>query len=353
MNAQSSRRVFGLRRHSAGVLRPTESDANGASTRVVDSAGDAQGVLCARNLSRQYGDVRALDAVNIDIGQGELLGLLGHNGAGKTTLLSIVAGLVRPDGGSVHVCGLDAQANPLATRRMIGIAPQELAVYLALTARENLRFFGRMAGLRGSELRQRIDDVVDALELTEFVDRKAQVLSGGEVRRLHTAIAIMRRPSLLLLDEPTVGVDVETRNRILDLVKSLAESGAAICYTTHYLREVETLATSVMILDHGRVIAQGRTEDLVAQAGGVVVEVRVEGAIPPELSALGTVDSDEPLVRIRAPAPDVAIRNVLAVVQQAGKTLTGIEVVHPSIENVYLQLTGRRFDVDGASGADK
>lgn len=316
----------------------------------MDDSGASDVVLRGRDMTRHFGEVRALDGVDIDIRAGELLGLLGPNGAGKTTLLSIVAGLVQPDRGSVQVCGIDIQSDPLAARRMIGIAPQELAVYLALTTSENLRFFGKMAGLGRKELAERIDAVVETFELGEFLDRKVQDLSGGEQRRLHTAIAIMRRTPLLLLDEPTVGVDVETRNRLLDVVRSLAAEGAAICYTTHYLHEVETLASSVMILDGGRVIAKGRAENLVAKAGGTVVEIRVAGSIPSELAALGTTDPKEPVVRIKAPEPEVAIRRALATLEHTSAPVTGIEVVHPSLESVYLQLTGRRFEADAATG---
>jgi ABC-2 type transport system ATP-binding protein len=318
-----------------------------------DVAAEDDVVLRVRGLTRSYGTILALDGVDIDIAQGEVVGLLGPNGAGKTTLISIIAGLRAPDRGSVHVCGRDVQKDPLAARRMLGIAPQELAVYLQLSVRANLRFFGRMAGLGRLQLKERIEAVTHALELEEVLDRRPQELSGGEKRRVHTAIAILHRAPLLLLDEPTVGVDVHTRNRLIEVVKSLAYDGAAICYTTHYLHEVESVAASVVILDHGTVIAKGRVKDLIAASGGAVVEVSVEGSVPPELAALGTVDGDSSLVRIQAPDPGAAITRALSTLDHDPDRIRSIEVVRPSLESVYLSVTGRRFDVTATEGDDR
>src|SRR5215218_8626812 len=176
-------------------------------------------LLEIRSLAKSYGDVCALEDVDLDLAEGEILGLLGPNGAGKTTLISIVAGLWAPDRGTVRVGGIDVRSDPTGARALMGIAPQDLGVYLPLTVRNNLRFFGRMVGLRGRDLTGRVEEVADALELTGLFDRKAQQLSGGEQRRLHTAMALLHRAPLLLLDEPTAGVDVATRNRLLDLVR--------------------------------------------------------------------------------------------------------------------------------------
>jgi ABC-2 type transport system ATP-binding protein len=301
-------------------------------------------LLEIRSLAKSYGDIRALEDVDLDLAEGEILGLLGPNGAGKTTLISIVAGLWAPDRGTVRVGGIDVRAAPMAARGLMGIAPQDLGVYLPLTVRNNLRFFGRMVGLRGRELKGRLEEVADALELTGLLDRKAQQLSGGEQRRLHTALALLHRAPLLLLDEPTAGVDVATRNRLLDIVRRLAAEGASVCYTTHYLHEVEALNASVAILDHGRVVAHGDTRELVASSGAAVVEIRVEGAIPLGLASLGDVEREESAVRIRGPDPAVALTRAVAAMGEDSTRIRSVEFVQPSLESVYLSITGRRFN---------
>src|ERR1035437_1143133 len=180
-------------------------------------------------VTKRYGDNVALNDVDLDIRPGEILGLLGPDGAGKTTLVSIAAGLLRADAGTVKVCGIDVRRDPVGARRRLGLAPQELGVYPLLSVRENLVFFGEMAGLRSHQLRRRIEEVADDLDLGTFIDRKAQFLSGGEKRRLHTAMALIPRPALLLLDEPTTGVDVATRAHLIQVVRKLAAEGAAVC----------------------------------------------------------------------------------------------------------------------------
>ena len=198
---------------------------------------------------------------------GTILGLLGPNGAGKTTLVSIVAGLRRADAGTVHVGGIDVGRHPKSAQRLIGFAPQETGVYPVLTVRDNLRFFAGLAGLRRPDARVRIDEVGAALGLDELFDRRASELSGGERRRLHTAIALLHRPRLVLLDEPTTGADVRTRNEILELVRTLADDGSAVVYSTHYLHEIEALDATVAFIDHGRIVARGELAELVHRHG--------------------------------------------------------------------------------------
>jgi ABC-2 type transport system ATP-binding protein len=301
-------------------------------------------VLDVAGVRKAYGEVVALDGVDLTIAPGQILGLLGANGAGKTTLVSIVAGLRAPDAGSVRVGGIDVQSDPIAARRLIGIAPQEIGVYLQLTVRQNLRFFGRLMGLRGRDLERRIDEIGSALSLERLFDRRAFDLSGGEKRRLHTAAAMLHRPPLLLLDEPTAGIDVETRQALLALIKRLAGDGVGICYTTHYLHEVEALGASVAILERGRVIARGDLDELIAGSGGAVVEIRVAGDVPAPVAALGTVDGDRSLLRIQSEDPTAAVQRALASVARAGETVTSIEIVEPSLESVYLTVTGRRYE---------
>ena len=300
-------------------------------------------MLDVRGLAKSYGDVPALRGVDLHVAEGEIVGLLGPNGAGKTTLVSIVAGLRRADAGTVQVGGEDP-TRP-ATRRQIGLAPQELGIYVSLTVRENLALFADMAGLRGRARSVRIDEVAALLSLQQLLDRRCQFLSGGEKRRVHTAMALVHRPRLLLLDEPTTGVDVSTRSDLLAAVRGLAADGAAVCYSTHYLPEVEGLGASVAIIDRGRLVARGPLADLVTRHGNASIELRFDGAAPlPPSGWSGAAEGSVLRLRTDSPASDAA--GVIAALGTEATRLQGVELVRPSLESVFLSLTGRRFAVD-------
>lgn len=229
--------------------------------------------LIVENLRKSYGSIEALAGVDLRVAAGEIVALLGPNGAGKTTLVSIVAALLKPDSGQVLVNGIDPQAQPRKARRYLGIAPQETGLYMVLTARENLRFAGELGGLKKLEIKRRIREVAEVFELSPFLDRRIDDLSGGERRRLHAAMALMHSPPLILLDEPTVGMDVETRARLLRSIGDLAAAGTAILYSTHYLAEVEELNASVAILDRGRIIARDSLQRLIGSYGRPRIEM--------------------------------------------------------------------------------
>lgn len=229
--------------------------------------------LIVENLRKSYGSAEVLAGVDLRVAAGEIVALLGPNGAGKTTLVSIVAALLKPDSGRVLVNGIDPRAHPRQARRYLGIAPQETGLYMVLTARENLRFAGELGGLGKLEIERRTLAVAQIFELSPFLDRRVDGLSGGEKRRLHTAMALMHDPPLLLLDEPTVGMDVETRARLLQAIGELASAGSAVLYSTHYLAEVEELNASVAILDRGRIIARDTLQSLVGSYGRPRVEL--------------------------------------------------------------------------------
>lgn len=300
-------------------------------------------VLDAEGLRKSYGTTVALDGVDLTVDAGTILGLLGPNGAGKTSLVSIVAGLRRPDAGTVLVGGIDAVRHPQRAQQLIGLAPQETGVYMLVTVRDNLRFFGGLAGLRGSQLRDRIDAVGSALGLNELFDRRGSELSGGERRRLHTAIALLHRPLLVLLDEPTTGADVRTRNEILELVRSLADGGSAIVYSTHYLHEIEELDAHVAFIDRGRIVARGAVDDLIRQHGASALELTFEGEVPAAARIDGAVVSGS---SVRIPSLDPAKTAALLLPQLGAETtgLRAIEVVRPSLESVFLAVTGRRYE---------
>src|SRR6266508_4863433 len=305
-------------------------------------------MLHIRGLCKAYGDLKALQGIDLDVRAGEIVALLGPNGAGKTTLVSIVAGLRKADSGTVEVDGLDALRRSAEVRRRVGLAPQDLGVYPVVSVRQNLRLFGELAGVRRTDLKARVDEVAEALAITDLLDRKGGELSGGQKRRVHTAIALLHRPRLLLLDEATTGADVETRGHILELVKELAAGGSAVLYATHYLTEVETLGSNAAILDHGQVIARGPVGDLIGAHAVPVVELAFDGEVPAISSHGGaTVEGN----RLRLPTRDPAATLVEVVPQVPPGVLSSVEIIRPNLEAVYLALTGRRYDEADREGA--
>lgn len=308
-------------------------------------------MLGVDGVRKRYDDVVALDGVSLSIDAGEICALLGPNGAGKTTLVSIICGLRHPDAGSVMVDGIDAVRNSQAARERIGFAPQELAIYPIVTVRENLVFAGELADLRRAELATRIGEVAEALELTDFLDRPARALSGGEKRRVHTGMAMIGRPELLLLDEPTTGVDVATRVRLLDAVRRLAEQdGTAVCYSTHYLPEVEALGASVTIIDHGRVVARGQVAELIAAHARTVIELQFDGDAPIIPHPAAVTDGEVVRVETDQPAQDAA--TILSGLDGSAGRLRGLEIITPSLESVFLTLTGRRYEADAVTNVE-
>ena len=238
-------------------------------------------MLEATGLVKRFGATAALDGFELTVRAGEITGLIGHNGAGKTTFARVTAGLLAPDCGLVRVAGLDVTGNRARVRAMLGLAPQELAVYPTATARENLYLFAGLYGLRRREARQRIGQLADSLALGGVLDRRVRDLSGGQQRRLQAATAMLHRPRVLLLDEPTVGADPVTRDALLAAVRAAAAEGAAVVYTTHYLPELDTLNATLAVADHGRVVARGDRAELLATVPSGAV-----GGRPPTLDDL-------------------------------------------------------------------
>src|SRR5829696_2940440 len=300
-------------------------------------------MLEIRGLTKSYGDHDVLRGVDLTARSGQIIALLGPNGAGKTTLVSIVAGLRSADSGSVRVGDVDPLSDPVAARRLLGLAPQDLGIYPSLTVRRNLAFFGELAGLHRKALTDRIDDVCTTLALGELLSRRAGELSGGQKRRLHAALAILHRPPLLFLDEPTVGADVRTRAELLRAVRRLADDGAAVVYTTHYLTEVEELGADVAILEGGRVIERAPVEELVARYGTAALRLTFDGPAP-ALRRFTTDGSVATLV-VGDPAAEAAV--VLRDLGTPAAALRSVDVIRSSLEAAYLALTGRLADHDG------
>lgn len=271
-------------------------------------------MLEAIDLTKRYDDVQALAGFSLEVAPGEIVGLVGHNGAGKTTFVEMVSGLLKPDSGVVLINGRP----PTDARGRIGISPQHIALYRPLTVREHLRLYGSLAGLRRAALRTAIDDLAVAMQLTGFLDRRAGLLSGGQQRRTQAATALIHRPSLLLLDEPTAGADPETRQALLDVVKQRAGEGAAVVYTTHYLTELTDLRATIAVASQGRVIARGTSAELL---DGLPGEVRV------------TLADEE--VHVSTTDPTAALLDVLKNVQ---RPVESVELRNPTLDDLYRSL---------------
>jgi ABC-2 type transport system ATP-binding protein len=308
----------------------------------------APAVLEASGLRKAYGDRVAVDDVSLSIGAAETYGLLGPNGAGKTTTISMICGLLVRDGGTVTVAGHPVDVDVVEAKRAIGFVPQDLAVYPELTARENLRFFAQLYGLDGTEQRSRIDEVLETIDLVDRADDRTDQFSGGMKRRLNIGIGLLNRPKLLVLDEPTVGVDPQSRNAILSSVEALGEQGMAILYTTHYMEEAERLCDRVGIIDHGQIKAEGTRRELVGLIGQRDrVDLAASGTLPAAADALRALDGVEEAtpheggIGLLVSEARTILPRLLEVATASGAAVNGVEIVEPDLEAVFLHLTGR------------
>ncbi|HYR64159.1 MAG TPA: ABC transporter ATP-binding protein [Actinomycetota bacterium] len=303
--------------------------------------------LQVSGLWKRYGGTAALAGVDLSIAPGEILGLVGPNGAGKTTLISVVAGLLRPDQGTVRVAGVDAVAQPDAVRPLVGLAPQALGLYPTLTVRENLTFFARLAGMAPGDARARAASLGAAFGMAGSLGRRVQTLSAGEHRRIHVACAMAGRPRLLLLDEPTAGVDQAARADLLDAARSAAATGIAICYATHHLGEVEELDGSVAVLHHGRIVASGMVRSLLAAYARPVVELSFAGAPPAVAPGDGGVLQGDTL-SIPTDDPGGTIARVVAAAGPDAARLRSVEVLRPGLGAVFAAVTGEPYPREAA-----
>jgi linearmycin/streptolysin S transport system ATP-binding protein len=306
-------------------------------------------VLVCRDLRKRYGERQAVDGVGFEISAGETYGLLGPNGAGKTTSISMICGLLRRDGGEVFVAGRPVDIGATDAKAAIGYVPQDLAIYPDLTARENLRFFGQLQRLRGKELDRRVDEVLAVIDLADRAGERTEGFSGGMKRRLNIGIGLLHHPRLLVLDEPTVGVDPQSRNAILTSVAALEQEGMAILYTTHYMEEAERLCDRIGIIDEGKIRAEGTRRELVALVGGKDrVELTAGGTtVGPAADALRTLEgveeatvSDGRIMLVVEEARHL-LPKILETAAAAGAVVRSVEVVEPDLEAVFLHLTGK------------
>ena len=295
----------------------------------------AEHIIRVEHLTRSFGDLKAVSDVTLDVRRGETIGLLGPNGAGKSTTISIIVGAIEADGGKVEIDGRDISEGA-AVRRLIGIAPQSLALYEVLSAERNLAFFGALYGLSDQQLAQRVDW---ALEFAQLQDRRSNLVktfSGGMKRRLNLACALVHEPQILLLDEPTVGVDPQSRNHIFECIERLKDDGRTIIYTTHYMEEAQRLCDRIAIMDHGKLLAFDTLDALLGEYGAAAV-VTAELVRPPDDLSVLPADLDEMHLRFETARPFEEVSRLA----MAGVAFATLNVARPDLESVFLSLTGR------------
>jgi ABC-2 type transport system ATP-binding protein len=307
-------------------------------------------ILEVKNLSKKYGDFAAVKGISFEISEGEVFSLLGPNGAGKTTTISMLSTLFTPTGGEATIGGRSVTKEPMAVRNLIGVVPQELAVYDELTGRENLIFWGQMYGLAGKALRRRVDEVLEQIGLTDKAKQRVKTYSGGMKRRVNIGVGLLHKPRLLFMDEPTVGIDPQSRRAILDSVKDLNRQGMTVLYTTHYMEEAQELSNRVGIIDHGELIALGTQAELTRQVGEndkliLHIDESQNGAalaaavrlVPGVLRA----DVTDHTVAIIAPEAEEIMVPVITQANALGMKIRSVDIQEPDLEAVFLSLTGR------------
>ncbi|RKZ12953.1 export ABC transporter ATP-binding protein [bacterium] len=302
------------------------------------------------DLSKSYGDLRAVDRVSFSLEPGEIFGLLGPNGAGKTTTISMIAGLLPPDAGKVRVDGLDLGQKPTEVKRRLGVVPQEIALYEDLTGKENLDFWGGIYGLSGRTLNARRDELLELVGLADRARDRVREYSGGMKRRLNLALGLVHKPRLVLLDEPTAGIDPQARLNILEVVRELASGGTSVLYTTHYLEEAEALCDRLAIMDHGSTLAQGSVAELKRELGdGSVITLtgidRLDtlAVIAERTDGMSVIELGEERVMLGVAGGSAGLGPALEALYGGGLTPAQVQIKEPSLEDLFIKLTGREL----------
>jgi ABC-2 type transport system ATP-binding protein len=307
-------------------------------------------ILSVNNLVKKYGDFIAANGVSFEIQEGEIFSLLGPNGAGKTTTISVLSTLYAPTSGDALVGGYSVLKEPMRVRQLIGVVPQELALYDDLTARENLSFWGQMYGLGGKDLKTRVAEVLDLIGLSDKGEQRIKTYSGGMKRRVNIAVGLLHKPRVLFMDEPTVGIDPQSRRAILDSVKDLNQQGMTVLYTTHYMEEAEELSNRVGIIDHGKLIALGTQTELTHQIGqneALILHVAEDedpeklASILREMEGVLHAEVSDQVVTIFTPEAEEMIVPAITRANELHVKIRSVDIREPNLEAVFLHLTGR------------
>lgn len=306
-------------------------------------------MLQVEGLRKKYGDLVAVESLDLDIPSGTIFGLLGPNGAGKTTSISMISGLLEPTAGRVVVDGIQLSREPVKAKSRLGVVPQEIAVYTELTARENLNFWGGLYALNGTALKSRVDELLELVGLADRSREPVKNFSGGMKRRLNLAMGIIHEPSLILLDEPTVGIDPQARKNVLEVVEQIVSGGSTVLYTTHYLEEAEHLCDQLAIMDEGKIMAQGTVKELKAQLGDGSL-ISVSGNFKQEelsnsvarLGSINILESDDGSALLLLPARQ-SLGGALEQLFGSGLQLADVSIKEPNLEDLFLKLTGREL----------
>jgi len=304
-------------------------------------------MLVAKNLNKSYKEVNALNNINLSIKKGELYGLLGPNGAGKTTTISILSSLLKPDSGEILYQGRSLNQNLSESKKMIGVVPQEIALYEDFTAIENLKFWGTLYGIKGNKLNSKIDELLILFGLPDRKSHKIKTYSGGMKRRINIAVALLHNPKIIFMDEPTVGIDPQSRNLIFEVIQELHSRGLTIIYTTHYMEEAERLCDRIGIIDEGSIIAEGSLEEL-KKSSKIKEEIHVKftNTQKTKLSGINKHFNGQLLILenkivLSTSQPNTDLPNLIQICTHADLHLENIEVKSLSLESIFLELTGK------------
>lgn len=307
-------------------------------------------VLDIRGLTKKFGEFVAVDNMSLTVREGEIFGFLGANGAGKSTTINMVSSLLRPSSGEIRILDRDITKQSRFAKLNLGIVPQDLAIYEDMTAYENVSFFAGLYGLRGTQLKERTEEALEFVGLSDKAKSLPKNFSGGMKRRLNIACAIAHKPKLIIMDEPTVGIDPQSRNYILTSVRNLNESGCTIIYTSHYMEEVEEICSRIAIVDHGKIIAEGTKEQLKSTITDVKdIRIEVKSAQPAAAGALKTIPGvrtvlqEENVIRIHSDAAVDNLNRILKQLMDDGMEIRSVEEKEPNLETVFLTLTGRNL----------
>jgi ABC-2 type transport system ATP-binding protein len=300
-------------------------------------------------LRKSFNTLLAVDDVSFTVGEGEIFGLLGPNGAGKTTTINMICGVLKPDGGRVLIGGKDIWLESKTVKQEMAVVPQEISVYEDITARDNLNFWGSLYGLRGGDLRSRVDEALTRVGLSDRAGDKVKGFSGGMKRRLNLCMGLLHRPRVLLLDEPTVGIDPQARLNILEVVREVAASGTTVLYTTHYMDEAQDLCDRIAIIDHGRILTVGTLEELTRLAGEAEVlrlSGRFDDTARARLDAFGgvrvlKVDNDVAVLSVDADGPGLLA--ILPKILEADFGVEDVSIQQPNLQSVFISLTGKEL----------